>query len=99
MVTGRRALRLVGVARSRLGLVPGVGVEPTQARGARDFKAPGRGRLTKDLSNSLPFSRSYGQRSRLQSEDYEHPDGHLFLELGTSCEYGASLRGAPMEPT
>src|SRR5262245_35531377 len=37
-------------------MVPGVGVEPTQARGPRDFKAPGRGsptRLQADLSRNV----------------------------------------------
>jgi hypothetical protein len=45
-------------------LVPGVGVEPTQARGPRDFKATGRRQGTKDLANSLPFPVSE------ESEDY-----------------------------
>ncbi len=39
-------------------MVPGVGVEPTQARGPRDFEATGERQRTKDLANSLPFSRA-----------------------------------------
>src|SRR5262245_38530035 len=37
-------------------MVPGVGVEPTQARGPRDFKAPGRGQRTKDSAIRCPLS-------------------------------------------
>ena len=60
-------------------MVPGVGVEPTQARGPRDFKATGERQETKDLANSLPFFRPRSPRSAVDSEDYGHPDGHLFL--------------------
>src|SRR6185295_15945697 len=45
-------------------MVPGVGVEPTQARAPRDFKATGERQRTKDLANSLPFPVSE------ESEDY-----------------------------
>jgi hypothetical protein len=59
-------------------MVPGVGVEPIQARGPRDFKATGKRQRIKDLANSLPFPVSE------ESEDYGHPDGHLFQRLGAS---------------
>ena len=57
--------------------MPGLGVEPRRARGPRDFKAPGKGQRTKDLANSLPFSRPRSTRRVVESEDYGHPDGHL----------------------
>jgi hypothetical protein len=38
--------------------MPGAGVEPAWARSPRDFKDTGEGQRTKDLSNSLPFSRT-----------------------------------------
>ncbi len=48
--------------------VPGVGVEPRRARGPWDFKAPGKGQRTKDLFNSLPFSRPRSTRRVVESE-------------------------------
>jgi hypothetical protein len=42
---------------SSLMSVPGAGVEPAGAEGPRDFKDTGEGKRTKDLSNTLPFSR------------------------------------------
>ncbi len=76
-------------------IVPGLGVEPRRARGPRDFKATGRGQRTKDLDNSLPFSRPYGPRSALQSEDYGHPGGHLSLPCTSSRRAGRHRDGQP----
>ena len=58
-------------------MVPGVGVEPTWADGPRDFKAPGKGRRTQDLANSLPFPCPRSPRRVVEFEDYGHPQyGH-----------------------
>src|SRR3989442_9148531 len=73
--TARGVITFYELPVSSLMMVPGVGVEPTQARGPRDFKAPGKRRRTKDLSNSLPFPRPYGPRSAVQSERYGHATG------------------------
>ena len=43
---------------SSLMCMVGAGVEPAGAEGPRDFKDTGEGQRTKDLANSLPFSRT-----------------------------------------
>ncbi len=65
--------------------VPGVGVEPTQVRGPRDFKAPGKGQRTKDLSNCCHFPCPRSPRSAVESEDSGHLDGHRSEPGAVGC--------------
>ncbi len=66
--TARGVITFYELPISSLMMVPGVGVEPTQARGPRDFKATGERRRTKDLANSLPFpvSEEYEEYCRVR---------------------------------
>ncbi len=78
-------------------MVPGAGVEPAGAEGPRDFKDMGEGQRTKDLSNSLPFSRTRSTRSALQSEGYGHLFGHLADEADLHrCPESAVIRRLPV---
>ena len=76
-----------------------MGVEPTWALGPRDFKATGKRQRTKDLANSLPFSRPYGPRSTVESEGYGHPDGHLFCAGGPHATKKAGTMRAGRGPS
>jgi Recombinase zinc beta ribbon domain len=53
--TARGVITFYELPVTSLMMVPGVGVEPTQARGPRDFKATGERQRTQGLANSLPF--------------------------------------------
>src|SRR5882724_20195 len=53
--TARGTIVFYELPAGSLMMVPGVGFEPTQARGPRDFKVTGKRQRTQDLANSLPF--------------------------------------------
>ncbi len=73
-------------------MVPGVGVEPTRARGPRDFKAPGKGRRTKDSFNSLPFPASEESEECSTVRGLRTPRWTLVQEgcRGSRCQVGAT---------
>ena len=66
---------------SSLMMVPGVGVEPTQARGRGILRPREKGSEQRTYSIRCLFPCPRSPRRVVESEDYGHLDGHLFSAI------------------